>query len=72
MPEFLSLPGNIRACTTPCNGLQVKAVGPYISCEVSTHVQGPLLALDRYASGSTAVEYKMPGLHLPAAASLLA
>ena len=57
--QHLSMPPNLNEC------LQVKAVGPYISCEVSTHVQGPLMALDRCASVAT-VDHRVPGLHLPA------
>lgn len=30
--------------------VQVKLVGPYLSCEIAIHVQAPFLVLDRYDS----------------------
>lgn len=27
--------------------LQVKLVGPYLSCEIEVHIQGPFLVMDR-------------------------
>lgn len=32
--------------------LQVKLVGPYLSCEIAVHIQAPFLVLDRYCQAT--------------------